>query len=240
MSVTADGSLLSPTGGVNTIHPEPEIHEQYLCDKRLRNIVHDYKHILTYIETNVTNNVNNTTHTDELTVQHWAHCTPFVDESSNVFTLSHWLKGLVRVLSLPSHPWTCALLFDFSSSLFLSTSCSTSPSSSSCFSPWRTGTPWINPCATPQSGASSPWTIACPTQIVWPFFSFSLRTSQVVWFTGCIGFSFSFFLKQPVWLFFCWLLCPSTPQGMHLAAALENSTLRRILNFFSSRSQVSP
>ena len=26
-SVTADGSLLSPTGGVNTIHPAPEIHE---------------------------------------------------------------------------------------------------------------------------------------------------------------------------------------------------------------------
>ena len=28
ISVTADGSLLSSTGGVNTIPPEPEIHEQ--------------------------------------------------------------------------------------------------------------------------------------------------------------------------------------------------------------------
>ena len=55
---------------VNTIHPEPEIHEHIYVTKRLRNNVHDYKHILTYIETNVTNNVNNMTHTDELTVQH--------------------------------------------------------------------------------------------------------------------------------------------------------------------------
>ena len=28
ISVTADGSLPSPTGGVNTIPPEPELHEQ--------------------------------------------------------------------------------------------------------------------------------------------------------------------------------------------------------------------
>ena len=55
---------------VNTIHPEPEIHEHIYVAKRLRNNVYNYKHILTYIETNVTNNVNNTTHTDELTVQH--------------------------------------------------------------------------------------------------------------------------------------------------------------------------
>ena len=70
ISVTADGSLLSPTGGVNTIHPELEIHEQIIYDKRLRNIVHDYKHILTNAEHNVNNNVNDATHADELTVQH--------------------------------------------------------------------------------------------------------------------------------------------------------------------------
>ena len=29
-SVTADGSLLSPTGGVNRIHPVPDIHEQFM------------------------------------------------------------------------------------------------------------------------------------------------------------------------------------------------------------------
>ena len=32
--------------------------------------MHDYKHILTYIETIVTNKVNGATHADELTVQH--------------------------------------------------------------------------------------------------------------------------------------------------------------------------
>ena len=33
ISVTADGTLLSPTGGVNTIHPEPEIHEHIYMTK---------------------------------------------------------------------------------------------------------------------------------------------------------------------------------------------------------------
>ena len=70
ISVTADGSLLSPTGGVNTIHPAPEIHELFFDTKRLRNIVHNLKHILTYIETTVTNCVDGTTHTDEFTAQH--------------------------------------------------------------------------------------------------------------------------------------------------------------------------
>ena len=32
-SVTADGSLLSPTGGVNTIHPALEIHEHFMIHK---------------------------------------------------------------------------------------------------------------------------------------------------------------------------------------------------------------
>ena len=149
---------------VNTIHPEPEIHEHIYVTKRPRNNVHDYKHILTYIETNENNHVNGTTHTDELTVQHWAHCTPFVDVSSNLFTLSHWLKGLAVSLHSISSMDMRTGVWLLSSSLFPSTSCSTSPSSSSCFSPWRTVTPWITPCATPQSGALSAWTIAHPTQ----------------------------------------------------------------------------
>ena len=70
ISVTADGSLLSPTGGVNTIHLEPEIHEQICRTNMLRNIVHDSKHILNNAERNVNNNVNDATHADELTVQH--------------------------------------------------------------------------------------------------------------------------------------------------------------------------
>ena len=55
---------------VNTIHPEPEIHEHIYVTKRLRNNVYNYKHILNNAERNVTNDVNGTTHADELTVQH--------------------------------------------------------------------------------------------------------------------------------------------------------------------------
>ena len=35
-SVTADGSLLSPTGGVEGIDPAPHIHEQFTIQKWLR------------------------------------------------------------------------------------------------------------------------------------------------------------------------------------------------------------
>ena len=45
--------------------------------QRLRNIVHNLKHTFTYIETTVTNCMNDTTHTDEFTKQHWARCAPF-------------------------------------------------------------------------------------------------------------------------------------------------------------------
>ena len=55
---------------VNTIHPEPEIHEQTYVTKRLRNIVHDYKHILIFIERIVNNCVNDATHADKRTLQH--------------------------------------------------------------------------------------------------------------------------------------------------------------------------
>ena len=57
---------------VKGMYPAPYIHEQKTTSIWLRNNVHDYKHILTYniFETNVTNCVNNTTHTDKLTVQH--------------------------------------------------------------------------------------------------------------------------------------------------------------------------
>ena len=70
ISVTADGSLLSPTGCVNTIHPEPEIHEHFYDTKRLRNIVYNFMHNLNNAERNVTNCANNMTHTDEMTAQH--------------------------------------------------------------------------------------------------------------------------------------------------------------------------
>ena len=69
-----------------------------ICDKRLRNIVHDYKHILTDIERIVDNCVNDATHAYELTMQHWAHCTQSVVASSDVFTShSTWLKLLALI-----------------------------------------------------------------------------------------------------------------------------------------------
>ena len=46
--------------------------------------------------------LRNIVYTDVITAHHWARCAPCVDESSNLFTPSHWLKGLVRVLS--PHP----------------------------------------------------------------------------------------------------------------------------------------
>ena len=64
ISVTADGSLLSPTGCVNTIHPEPEIHEQINVTKRLRNNVYNSEHILNNAERNVNNYVNDAMHVD--------------------------------------------------------------------------------------------------------------------------------------------------------------------------------
>ena len=39
-SVTADGSLPSPTGGVSGIHHAPDIHEHFMIYNRLRNIVY--------------------------------------------------------------------------------------------------------------------------------------------------------------------------------------------------------
>ena len=53
-----------------------------------------FMHNLDNPETTVTNYVNVMTHTDVITTHHWARCAPCVDESYNLFTPSHWLKGL--------------------------------------------------------------------------------------------------------------------------------------------------
>ena len=75
ISVTADGSLLSPTGRVNTIHPEPEIHEHkyiyiYIYMTKGYGTLCTTTSILTFIERIVNNCVNDATHADELTMQH--------------------------------------------------------------------------------------------------------------------------------------------------------------------------
>ena len=61
---------LVPSCCVNTIHPAPDIHEHFMIYNRLRNIVHNLKHIFTYIETTVTNYMNAMTHTDVTTAHH--------------------------------------------------------------------------------------------------------------------------------------------------------------------------
>ena len=100
-SVTADGSLPSPTGSVNTIHLAPEIHEHFMI-QRLRNIVYIFMHNLNNLETTVTNCMSGTTHTDAFNAQYWARCAPSQDVLIWCVHTSHWLKGLVRVIS--PHP----------------------------------------------------------------------------------------------------------------------------------------
>ena len=63
-SVTADGSLPSPTGGVNTIHPAPDIHELFMIHKWLRKIAYILTHNLNKIEHIANNSMNITMHTD--------------------------------------------------------------------------------------------------------------------------------------------------------------------------------
>ena len=99
-------------------------------DKRLRNIVDDYKHTLTDTERIVKNNVNNATHADELSMQHWAHCTQFVVASSDVFTFLFWFKAdlICPFIFIPSMHM-CLRLWVLFSSFSPSISCSSSLSS---------------------------------------------------------------------------------------------------------------
>ena len=43
-SVTADGSLLSPSGGVKGMYPAPHIHEHFMIYNRLRNTAYIFTH----------------------------------------------------------------------------------------------------------------------------------------------------------------------------------------------------
>ena len=89
-------------------------------------------------------------------------CMRSVVASSDVFTShSTWLKPFALVFhSHPIHGHAQRSLSVFSPSL--STSCSTFSSS---LSSWPRVTPWQStPCATPQTGPSSPWTITSPSQ----------------------------------------------------------------------------
>ena len=102
ISVTADGSLLSPTGSVNTIHPAPEIHEHFMIQQATEHCVQLHAQ-----------SQQSWDHCDQLHERHDSHRranhaplstmrAPFRCVVVHVFTPSHWLKGLVRVLS--PHP----------------------------------------------------------------------------------------------------------------------------------------
>ena len=67
-SVTADGSPLSPTGGVNGIHPAPDIHEHFMI-QWLRNNAYIFTHNFNNLEHIVSNCMNTTMHTDANTAQ---------------------------------------------------------------------------------------------------------------------------------------------------------------------------
>ena len=63
-SVTADGSLLSPTGGVKGMYPAPDIHEHFTIHKWLRQTAYILTHNLNMLEHIANNGMNATMHTD--------------------------------------------------------------------------------------------------------------------------------------------------------------------------------
>ena len=69
-SVTADSSLLSPTGSVNTIPPDTEIHEQITMTNGYGKVCTTTSTLPTSVRPFVDNNVNDATHVDLHKLQH--------------------------------------------------------------------------------------------------------------------------------------------------------------------------
>ena len=63
-SVTADGSLRSPTGGVEGLNPAPHIHEQMTTSNYGYDIAYNFTHNNIMLEPNATNNMNTVAHMD--------------------------------------------------------------------------------------------------------------------------------------------------------------------------------
>ena len=63
-SVTADGSLPSPTGGVKEMYFAPHIHEHFTIHIWLRQTAYILRHNLNKIEHIANNGANTTMHTD--------------------------------------------------------------------------------------------------------------------------------------------------------------------------------
>ena len=69
-SVTADGSLLSPTGGVKGIYPAPDIHEHFTIHTWLRQTAYIFTHNFNNLEHIANNCMSDMTHTDVTTAHH--------------------------------------------------------------------------------------------------------------------------------------------------------------------------
>ena len=69
-SVTADGSLLSPTGGVKGMYPAPDIHEHFTIHKWLRQTAYIFTHNFNNLEHIANNCMSAMTHTDVTTTAH--------------------------------------------------------------------------------------------------------------------------------------------------------------------------
>ena len=77
ISVTADSSLLSPTGSVNTTLPDTAIHEQMAMTNGYVKVCTTTSTPSNIGETIVDNNMNDATHEDLHKMQHWAlHAVP--------------------------------------------------------------------------------------------------------------------------------------------------------------------
>ena len=63
-SVTADGSLRSPTGCVEGLNPAPHIHEQMATSNYGYDIAYNFTHNNIMLEHNAMNNMNTVAHMD--------------------------------------------------------------------------------------------------------------------------------------------------------------------------------
>ena len=101
-------------GGVNGIHPAPDIHEHFMIYKWLRQTAYILTHNLNKLDHIANNCMNTTMHTDANIAQFWARCAPSLDAlHSCVHTVT---LAQVSSVCLHFHPWSsaCALVLECS------------------------------------------------------------------------------------------------------------------------------
>ena len=112
-SVTADGSLLSPTGGVNTIHPARDIHEHFTIQHATEHCAQPEAHLQ-----------QSWAHCDQLHEHHNAHWREHcvvLSTLRTVFRCIALMRSYVTLAQVSSvcphfHPWSsaCALVLECS------------------------------------------------------------------------------------------------------------------------------